>query len=98
MIHDIHTTLGDSFTEEKAIFYAKTPMLLKSISGHLSSSLDCCILEFTAKIRKTTINFVCGTDSQNLVYDAESSKFHFNKLEKIFSGLYVAAEEVRRHY
>lgn len=69
----------------------------KSISGDLSSYLDCSIVEFTAKIRKNTTSLFCGTDSQNLVYDADSSKSHFNKLEKIFIGLYVAAEELRRH-
>lgn len=96
LIHDTLATLGDSFTE-KAIFCAKTQMLHKSISGDLSSYLDWSIVEFTAKIRKNTTSLFCGTDSQNLVYDADSSKSHFNKLEKIFIGLYVAAEELRRH-
>lgn len=46
----------------------------KSISGDLNSCLDCSVVEFTAKIRKNITCLVCGTDSENWVYDAESSK------------------------
>lgn len=46
----------------------------KSISGDLSSYLDCSIIEFTAKIRKNTTHLVCGTDRENLVYEADNSK------------------------
>lgn len=47
----------------------------ESISGDLSRYLDCSTVEFTAKIRKNTTCLVYGTDSENLVYDTDSSKF-----------------------
>lgn len=46
----------------------------ESISRDLSSYLDCSTVQFTAKIRKNTTCLVYGTDSENLVYDADSSK------------------------
>lgn len=45
----------------------------KSISGDLSSYLDCSIVEFAAEIENTTC-FVCRSDSENLVYEEHSSK------------------------